>query len=134
MAIGVSATLIAEEHGIRSLVKMQVCLFVSPFHVVVGSRIQGLPAPTLLEYQLAFSHVCTRVPLRAQGMGPSVRRLYEQGKSVNGAGINCSFAIHQACGRGLRVISSYPSRLHAFDNQQSCQSRQQHYPASSCQC
>lgn len=28
-------------------------------------------------------------------MGPSVRRLYEQGKSVNGAGINCSFAIHQ---------------------------------------
>ena len=30
-----------------------------------------------------------------QGMGPSVRRLYEQGKSVNGAGINCSFAVHQ---------------------------------------
>lgn len=28
-------------------------------------------------------------------MGPSVRRLYEQGKTVNGAGINCSFAIHQ---------------------------------------
>jgi ketol-acid reductoisomerase len=28
-------------------------------------------------------------------MGPSVRNLYEQGKSVNGAGINCSFAIHQ---------------------------------------
>ena len=33
--------------------------------------------------------------LLPQGMGPSVRRLYEQGKSVNGAGINCSFAIHQ---------------------------------------
>ena len=30
-----------------------------------------------------------------QGMGPSVRRLYEQGKSVNGAGINASFAVHQ---------------------------------------
>lgn len=28
-------------------------------------------------------------------MGPSVRRLYEQGKSVNGSGINCSFAVHQ---------------------------------------
>ena len=28
-------------------------------------------------------------------MGPSVRRLYEQGKAVNGAGINCSFAVHQ---------------------------------------
>mmetsp|Transcript_34561 Transcript_34561/g.87391 ORF Transcript_34561/g.87391 Transcript_34561/m.87391 type:complete len:555 (-) Transcript_34561:523-2187(-) len=30
-----------------------------------------------------------------KGMGPSVRNLYEQGKSVNGAGINCSFAVHQ---------------------------------------
>jgi len=30
-----------------------------------------------------------------KGMGPSVRRLYEQGKEVNGAGINSSFAVHQ---------------------------------------
>jgi len=30
-----------------------------------------------------------------KGMGPSVRRLYEQGKDVNGAGINASFAIDQ---------------------------------------
>ncbi len=30
-----------------------------------------------------------------KGMGPSVRRLYVQGKSVNGAGINASFAVHQ---------------------------------------
>ncbi|RAP39084.1 ketol-acid reductoisomerase [Candidatus Marinamargulisbacteria bacterium SCGC AAA071-K20] len=30
-----------------------------------------------------------------KGMGPSVRRLYEQGKEVNGAGINCSFGVHQ---------------------------------------
>lgn len=30
-----------------------------------------------------------------KGMGPSVRRLYEQGKSVNGSGINASFAVHQ---------------------------------------
>jgi ketol-acid reductoisomerase len=28
-----------------------------------------------------------------KGMGPSVRRLYEQGKTINGAGINTSFAI-----------------------------------------
>jgi ketol-acid reductoisomerase len=28
-------------------------------------------------------------------MGPSVRRLYEQGKTVNGAGINASFGVHQ---------------------------------------
>jgi ketol-acid reductoisomerase len=30
-----------------------------------------------------------------KGMGPSVRRLYVQGKEQNGAGINCSFAVHQ---------------------------------------
>lgn len=30
-----------------------------------------------------------------KGMGPSVRRLYEQGKTVNGAGINTSFAVEQ---------------------------------------
>jgi ketol-acid reductoisomerase len=30
-----------------------------------------------------------------KGMGPSVRRLYEQGKDVNGAGINSSFAIQE---------------------------------------
>ncbi len=30
-----------------------------------------------------------------KGMGPSVRRLYEQGRQVNGAGINCSFAVHR---------------------------------------
>lgn len=30
-----------------------------------------------------------------KGMGPSVRRLYEQGKEINGAGINSSFAVEQ---------------------------------------
>ncbi len=30
-----------------------------------------------------------------KGMGPSVRRLYEQGAEINGAGINCSFAVDQ---------------------------------------
>lgn len=30
-----------------------------------------------------------------KGMGPSVRRLYEQGRAVNGAGINASFAVEQ---------------------------------------
>jgi ketol-acid reductoisomerase len=30
-----------------------------------------------------------------KGMGPSVRRLYEQGRDLNGAGINTSFAVEQ---------------------------------------
>ena len=37
-------------------------------------------------------NVCLVAP---KGMGPSVRRLYEQGKTINGAGINCSMAVHQ---------------------------------------
>jgi len=36
-----------------------------------------------------------------KGMGPSVRRLYVQGKEVNGAGINASFAVHQVCDHGV---------------------------------
>lgn len=35
------------------------------------------------------------VLIAPKGMGPSVRRLYEQGKTKNGAGINASFAVHQ---------------------------------------
>lgn len=40
-----------------------------------------------------------------KGMGPSVRRLYEQGKSVNGAGINASFAVHQDATGGASDIA-----------------------------
>lgn len=39
-----------------------------------------------------------------KGMGASVRRLYEQGKTINGAGINSSFAVHQdATGRATDI-------------------------------
>ncbi|KDD76783.1 catalytic domain of acetohydroxy acid isomeroreductase [Helicosporidium sp. ATCC 50920] len=44
------------------------------------------------------------VLMAPKGMGPSVRRLYEQGRTVNGAGINASFAVHQdASGRAADV-------------------------------
>jgi len=43
----------------------------------------------------AFPDNINVVAVCPKGMGPSVRRLYEQGKEVNGAGINASFAIHQ---------------------------------------
>lgn len=36
-----------------------------------------------------------------KGMGPSVRRLYVQGKEINGAGINSSFAVHQVLSEPL---------------------------------
>lgn len=47
-----------------------------------------------------------------KGMGPSVRRLYVQGKEVNGAGINSSFAVHQDVdGRATNVALAWSVAL-----------------------
>merc|ERR1712100_478122 len=47
-----------------------------------------------------------------KGMGPSVRRLYEQGKEVNGAGINSSLAVHQDyTGRATEVALGWSIAL-----------------------
>lgn len=43
----------------------------------------------------AFPATINVIGVCPKGMGRSVRRLYEQGRDVNGAGINCSFAVHQ---------------------------------------
>jgi ketol-acid reductoisomerase len=43
----------------------------------------------------AFPDNVNVVAVCPKGMGPSVRQLYVQGKEVNGAGINCSFGVHQ---------------------------------------
>jgi ketol-acid reductoisomerase len=40
-----------------------------------------------------------------KGMGPSVRRLYEQGRTINGAGINSSYAVHQDATGDARNIA-----------------------------
>ena len=40
-----------------------------------------------------------------KGMGPSVRRLYEQGRTINGAGINNSFAVQQDYTGNAREIA-----------------------------
>lgn len=45
-----------------------------------------------------------------KGMGPSVRRLYVQGKEINGAGINSSFAVHQVLFQFL-VCGTYECNL-----------------------
>ncbi|KAF0920660.1 hypothetical protein E2562_036149 [Oryza meyeriana var. granulata] len=44
---------------------------------------------------LDFPKNISVVAVCPKGMGPSVRRLYVQGKEVNGAGINSSFGVHQ---------------------------------------
>lgn len=49
-----------------------------------------------------------------KGMGPSVRRLYEQGTTVNGAGINASFAVEQdADGRATEIALGWSIALGA---------------------
>ena len=49
-----------------------------------------------------------------KGMGPSVRRLYEQGRDVNGAGINTSFAVEQDLdGRATDVALAWSVALGA---------------------
>ncbi len=44
---------------------------------------------------VAFPKNINVIGVCPKGMGPSVRRLYEQGKEINGAGINSSVAIEQ---------------------------------------
>ncbi|KOM43776.1 hypothetical protein LR48_Vigan05g138100 [Vigna angularis] len=44
---------------------------------------------------LDFPQNISVIAVCPKGMGPSVRRLYVQGKEINGAGINASFAVHQ---------------------------------------
>ena len=47
-----------------------------------------------------------------KGMGPSVRRLYVQGKEINGAGINSSFAVEQDIdGRGTDLALGWSVAL-----------------------
>ncbi len=73
-------------------------------HEEIFSRLKkgatlGLSHGFLLGYlQSAGKHFPKDINVIAvcpKGMGPSVRRLYEQGKEHNGAGINSSFAIEQ---------------------------------------
>jgi ketol-acid reductoisomerase len=47
-----------------------------------------------------------------KGMGPSVRRLYEQGADIDGAGINSSFAVHQdVTGRATEIALGWSVAL-----------------------
>ncbi|XP_047060002.1 ketol-acid reductoisomerase, chloroplastic-like [Lolium rigidum] len=49
----------------------------------------------LQSVSLDFPKNISVIAVCPKGMGPSVRRLYVQGKEINGAGINSSFAVHQ---------------------------------------
>ncbi|MDP4001364.1 MAG: ketol-acid reductoisomerase [bacterium] len=69
------------------------------FNIMQPGAILGLSHGFLLGY---LDTVGERLPghisvvgVCPKGMGPSVRRLYEQGREINGAGINCSVAVER---------------------------------------
>merc|ERR1719359_1777358 len=50
-----------------------------------------------------------------KGMGPSVRRLYEQGKDVDGAGIHSSFGVEQDVdGRATDIALGSPHNINVI--------------------
>eukprot|EP00658_Telonema_sp_P-2_P038300 TRINITY_DN27508_c0_g1_i2.p1 TRINITY_DN27508_c0_g1~~TRINITY_DN27508_c0_g1_i2.p1 ORF type:complete len:382 (-),score=103.08 TRINITY_DN27508_c0_g1_i2:219-1364(-) len=78
---------------LRSLVGSEMCIRDRPGAVLGLSH--GFLLGHLDSLGSSFPEDCSVVMVAPKGMGPSVRRLYEQGKQVNGAGINVSFAIEQ---------------------------------------
>ncbi len=77
----------------------QVELYEQVFAALRPGTTLGLSHGFLLGH---LKNVADRFPARInvigvcpKGMGPSVRRLYLQGKDINGAGINSSFAVEQ---------------------------------------
>ena len=77
----------------------QVQLYKDFFKVLKKGATLGLSHGFLLGHLQAVGEAFPKdinvIAVCPKGMGPSVRRLYEQGKEVNGAGINASFAVHQ---------------------------------------
>merc|ERR1719356_1552913 len=77
----------------------QAKLYQQVFDTMKPGAVLGLSHGFLLGYLdsigESFPETIDVILVAPKGMGPSVRRLYEQGKKVNGAGINSSFAVHQ---------------------------------------
>lgn len=77
----------------------QAKLYKEIFAAMKPGAVLGLSHGFLLGYldsiNETFPEDMDVIAVCPKGMGPSVRRLYEQGKEVNGAGINASFAVHQ---------------------------------------
>lgn len=78
---------------------MQAENYEKVFSHMKPNSILGLSHGFLLGHLRSLGHDFPKdisvVAVCPKGMGPSVRRLYVQGKEINGAGINSSFAVHQ---------------------------------------
>ena len=77
----------------------QAALYKDIFNEMKKGATLGLSHGFLLGYMQSLGETWPAdinvIGVCPKGMGPSVRRLYEQGKTVNGAGINTSFAVEQ---------------------------------------
>ncbi len=77
----------------------QVFLYKKVFAEMKDGATLGLSHGFLLGYLKSVGETFPKniniIGVCPKGMGPSVRRLYVQGKDVDGAGINCSFAVEQ---------------------------------------
>lgn len=62
-------------------------------HAIIGLS-HGFLLAHLESQRRGFPPDSSVVAVCPKGMGASVRRLYEQGRDVDGAGINCSVAVH----------------------------------------
>ncbi len=65
------------------------------FAAMKPNSVLGLSHGFLLGHLQSEGKDISVIAVCPKGMGPSVRCLYVQGKEVNGAGINASFAVHQ---------------------------------------
>jgi len=99
--LGEMWSVIAESDLVMLLISdaAQSKLYKKVFETMKPGATLGLSHGFLLGYLdsigEAFPEDMDVILVAPKGMGPSVRRLYEQGKEVNGAGINSSFAVHQ---------------------------------------
>jgi ketol-acid reductoisomerase len=99
--LGEMFQVIKESDMVLLLISDAACteLYPKVFPLLKDGATLGLSHGYLLGYLKSigkdFPKNVNVVMVAPKGMGPSVRRLYVQGKEVNGAGINASVAIHQ---------------------------------------
>ncbi|OQR86800.1 ketol-acid reductoisomerase [Achlya hypogyna] len=99
--LGEMFSVISESDMVLLLTSDAACVSLYPkfFPLLKKGATLGLSHGYLLGHlntvQESFPKDVNVVMVAPKGMGPSVRRLYVQGKEVNGAGINASVAIHQ---------------------------------------
>lgn len=99
--LGEMMTVIGESDMVVLLISdaAQAALYPAVFRAMKSGSTLGLSHGFLLGHLKSkgeyFPNDINVIGVCPKGMGPSVRRLYEQGRTTDGAGINTSFAVEQ---------------------------------------